>query len=237
MGSECLSGMSGRIEHEQQAAEKLSATPAPDREPEPEPIRMRGPEGLVIEVAGNSTVGDLLAATQRAGCRARRLTFCDERLAIESRLVDLGIYDDAEFGIVPCAHWRLRVVCRDPLAQSCLGTLRCPDCDAITSTNPIAYHLVDSFRTQTSLFARNARGTYLIFPEGAAATDLLGAWRAARGPEAMAACAHPIMWCPRPSSVECCKCGWAGRLIEMINRPPELGGVSRPASPVTYFMG
>jgi len=214
MGSECLSRMSGSIEQEQKAAEKLSATPEPD--PEPQPIRMRGPEGLVIEVAGNSTVGDLLAATQRAGCRARRLTFCDERLATESRLVDLGIYDDAEFGIVPCAHWRLRVVCKDPRAPSCLGTLRCQDCDAITRTNPIAYHLVDfSFLTQTSLFARNVGGTYLISRESAVATELIDAWRAERGPEAMAACAHPVMWCPRPSRVECCKCGWAGRCYFM----------------------
>jgi len=214
MGSECC-GLS-----------KASASPSRKAEPPLERLRLRGPDGLLVQVAGDATVADVLAATRASGRPARALKFCDEPVDPSARLVDLGIYDDAEFGVASCAHWRLRLTSG---IQQPRGILSCPDCDAISaSTTGIGFFTKDSNERASfcmSIFARS-RGDRIVVTslphhveESDETIDLLRAWWSADTPEAIAVCQHPVRRCPHRWCVACCKCGAQCRIDAMIARP------------------
>jgi len=213
----------------------LMAAPAP-AQTEAAPVgtlRMRGPEGLSIEVAGDATVADVRAAVRAAGRPARALTFCDEPLDASARLVDLAIYDDAEFGIAPCQHWRLR------LERHGAGrALHCLDCEEWAEVHLRGEFAVELARMPRMGFfypeerphARRYRGpieevassmlTMRTSGQPRPASAMLAAWRAARSPEALTACLHPVGSRPSVSRMTCSKCRQACERVMAAN----LGG-------------
>jgi len=199
---------------------RIKNTAAPAEAPAAPTIRMRGPDGLRVEIAGDATVADVLDATRAAGRPARALTFCDEPLDPDARLVDLSICDDAEYGIAPCQHWRLRLE-RHKAGRA----LHCLDCHETAEV-----HLRGDFAIEVARMprmgwyypeeqphVRRYRGpieevassmlTMRTSGQPRPASAMLAAWREARSPEALAACLHPVGSRPCVSRMTCSKCG------------------------------
>ena len=179
------------------------ATAAPAAPAAAKPVVvMRGPEGLRVPVTDEATVEDLLRATRLAGCPARSLTFCYEPMPLGARLADLGICDDAEFGVAPCHHWRLHL-----RRRSTRYDIHCADCDAWADANPAYFIGVDPRRIGAAYRgAEGAASLIVSWNHSRDAVEMLTAWNAARTLDALAVCQHPLAWRYTTSTMTCMKC-------------------------------
>jgi hypothetical protein len=178
------------------------APPAPSAPPAPRPIVvMRGPEGMRVPVPDDATVDDLLRATRRAGLPARALTFCYAPMPPGARLADLGMCDDAEFGVAPCHHWRLQ------LERRSTYVLHCQDCDAWNDVNPRIFIGVEP-RPVGDRRGKDEMAASLIVSRDHSreALGMLDAWAGARTQDAVAACRHPLAWRYTTTTMTCAKC-------------------------------